>query len=108
MSIKKNEQNNSTGAVQVNGSVKAPISINVNSPTNIENTLLDVRKKAAKWFDEVEGFGPPVRIGDPEGVAKRHQQLKDDFVTAIDRAHNEFPPKEVLYETLNRLKAQMM
>ena len=96
----------STGAVQVNAPVNAPISVKIEGTPTSKKTELDVRKAAEEWFDHVVGLCPPVRIKDPEGIAKRYYELRDGFITKVDREYDELPHKSVLYDILDTLKKE--
>ena len=106
MLTEKNSADN--GALQINGKVNAPVNVNINkSASSQEKTALDVHEAAEEWFTKVEGVCPPIRMGDPEGIAERYYKLRDNFVTRVDKEYDELPDKRVLYEILNNLKAQM-
>ena len=71
-----------------------------------KKTELDVRKAANEWFVNVEGVCPPFVIGDPDGIAKRYDELKNSFITKVDKEYDELPDKRILYDILDSLKKE--
>ena len=88
------------------------INVNIDKSSKVESQSaqkrieFDVRKAADEWFIKVEGLCPPIRIGDPEDIAKRYYELEDSFVTKIDKEYDELPDKRILYDILDNLKKE--